>query len=116
MSIEWFIYFADILPNIGGFLGFICGVGMLVLAVVSGFMATYASDNDEPIFSFLRQNKVFKILAALIFCGFLSLIFPSQKTMYLMLGSHYLKNSNMPAKIEQVLNKKLDEYLDEEKK
>jgi hypothetical protein len=38
---------------------------------------------------------------------------PSKSSMYLMLGTAYLQESNLPKKVSQALELKLDEYINE---
>lgn len=115
MNIEAFIYLSSVLPSIGGALTIITVSGLFILSGVAFFIIGQKDYNENGL-DVLKKYRIFKIFFALVFCGFLSCFFPSQKTMYLMLGSHYLKDSNIPSKVELLLNKKLDEYLAEDKK
>lgn len=66
------------------------------------------------------KDKIFyciKTLGITIFIlTFIECFIPSEKTMYLMIGANYLEKSGIPTKVEQVINKKLNEYLLEEVK
>ncbi len=67
-------------------------------------------DKSKPNF-WLKSSIVSVFIASFISC-----FLPSEKTMYLMIGANYLEKSGIPTKVEQVINKKLNEYLLEEVK
>lgn len=109
MSIEWFLYLSDILPC----LGIILGVGALIsfIIIAIGFMGT-CDDEESTIgyINFIKKYIWIPFLAILI-----SILLPSQKTMYLIMGANALKKSDIPSKVERVIDKKLDEFLVEKK-
>lgn len=107
MNIETVIYLADILPKFQGFivLGFL-GLSLSFFGLSFSYIEDYLPIR-KPLF-FTSFFSVFLI--------FISLLMPSEKTIYLMLGANYLKNSTLPSKVEMAIEKKINEYLVESKK
>ena len=106
MSIEWFIYLAEIVPSLGvliGLVGFCCVIygGCSTLAEEAGVAKPYT---DKP--------KLYIITGAVAIA--VGLLFPTQKTMYMMAGAHYgmeALQSETAQKVAKLLNGKLDEEL-----
>lgn len=111
MNAAAYLYLISIITNLNVF--------FIITAVLSGaliflggvtWIESY-SDKDDIV----RGKKYMKIG---IICGlisiFITVFFPSERTMYLMIGANYLEKSGIPTKVEQVINKKLDYYLTEE--
>lgn len=113
MNIELFLYLIDILNGIRLVL-YIALIFSTIIYILHVFFSSHKEDNRESLKKTLKYGNKIKwyYIIMLIFY----LLIPSQKTMYLMMGSHYLKNSQIPSKVEMVLNKKLDEYLIEKEK
>lgn len=115
MSIELVLYLIEILENIGNFLSVIT-----VLLLVSFIFCIIASAIMVEIHVVeWHETTIYKIRNYLWILPFLFLIscfIPSQKTMYMMIGANVIKSSAIPSKVEQAINKKLDEYLSEDKK
>lgn len=114
MNAATLIYLISLFDNLGIFVAIVtvCFLG----AGVAGLIATAAYqgiDDDKSIRCF-RNAKGFFILS--IITGLLCAFIPSEKTMYMMIGARYLQKSNIPSKVEQVINKKLDSYLVEDKR
>jgi len=107
MSIEWVLYWIDILNNLSTAFGFIIAISSL--AIILSAVGCAMAENFEY---FLKIKKyIWMPLLALLIFAFI----PSQKTMYMMVGTKYLKQSKLPEKIELVLQKKLDELLVDKK-
>jgi uncharacterized membrane protein len=105
MSIELILYFIDFLKGVGNFLGgltLIYLLGSIVCAMIAG---GYEEDREQ--FS-AYGKRLFKWFLRI---GILWLFIPSPSTMYMMVGTRYLKDSNLPAKVEKLFNKKIDELL-----
>ena len=111
MNIEFFIYLADVLPGLGCFLSVTGTIGLIVFSIVTFICSRALIEDDQFNISELKKIKLHYIFTVIFLSLFIGAFIPSQKTMYLMLGSSYLKNSTIPTKVEQVLNKKLDEFL-----
>lgn len=108
--LEFLIYLAPTLTSIKYFLLF-----FIVIALIGSIIhyntavEAYTKGNKEiGKFHDVKDRQAFKTFIVLI----IAFVFlPSEKTMYMMLGAHYLKKSDIPQKLELVINKKLDEYL-----
>lgn len=116
MSIEWILYLIDVLvaiDNISAVIFIISLIGFILTGIACITMK--AEESEEYAIKFMKSlfNKALVFL--LLSSSFLIFI-PSKQTMYTILGANYLKKSDLPAKVEAVLNKKLDEYLLEQKK
>jgi heme/copper-type cytochrome/quinol oxidase subunit 2 len=106
MSIELFLYLIDLIASIGIMSCLLFFI--LIIILIVELIKAFNDDDDEGKFKYsTKLKKYFCILAIII------MIIPSEKTMYLMLGSNYLKKSDIPQKVELAINKKLDEYLNE---
>lgn len=114
MSIELFFYLADLFENISSVAAVILifiGISMFFSPIAISLLDDMSWDIEINI----KRIFVYAISTALI-CALIAIITPSKKTMYLMVGAHYLKKSDIPTKVELVINKKLDEYLKGESK
>lgn len=112
MTIEWFLYMADVLGSVKTLTAIVSGIGIACTVVFTIMILVDSKDGDEP--KILKVS--FKFLITFVLIGLFNLFCPSEKTMYMILGTHYLKQSTLPAKIETAIEKKLDEYLHEEQK
>lgn len=113
MGIEVILYLINLIKNIDLFFSVIIGVSILIILFCLFISLIILSDEAgewprTPIYK-IRKYIIIVPIIILISC-----IFPSEKTMYMMIGSHYLKASTIPSKVEQVINKKLDEYLSQD--
>jgi hypothetical protein len=114
MSIELFFYLADVASNIAVFL--------VIFAIIFGFsMAVFFLKAGD---SFDSDSVKFKTLgtrlgiAAIALCS-ISVLIPSKSTMYLMAGASVAKEvaaSETGKRVQELVNKKLDEMLQEKKK
>ncbi len=118
MSIELLLYSIEILSNIDKVLGMAFAFYFVFALIVFGFLFIdrIACYNDDDVKEWYKTLINLKKYTKWYFIPFLTIIIvsifiPSEKTMYMMMGSHYLKKSDLPSKVEMVLNKKLDEYL-----
>lgn len=118
MNIELFLYLTDILGNVQAMLMIFPGVCFFVFGIF--LIALYADcgneDTQAQFVKKIKELKLYKIFYSLLLALLIASIIPTKKTMYLILGANYLKNSELPSKVELLLNKRLDEYLSEEKK
>jgi MFS family permease len=84
-------------------------IGMFIGGVVNA--AVHEEFTGNYIW-FVKKIFWIPLLALLISC-----FIPSQKTMYLMLGANFIKNSTLPSKVELAIEKRIDQYLaDDDKK
>lgn len=106
MSIELLLYFIDLLKGVGNLLE-VMALILLIPSIACAMIAYYGYEEDEEK-AYAYSKRCFKWS---IVIGILSLFIPSQSTMYMMVGTRYLKDSNLPAKVEELFNKKIDELL-----
>lgn len=110
MNIELILYLIDIGINFQ-IVTFIASIIMMVLYFITAFHNSTSFCDNEKI-SYKNHLFASKILTVFIF---ISILVPSKKTMYMMIGAKYLRESNVPEKVQMIINKKLDEYLLENK-
>lgn len=114
MTIELTLYLINLISNIDSILSFLIGVP-LITVIISLIVGAYnlIDSNDDFSDTFFEKTLLLikKYIGWYILIIFISGIFPSEKTMYLMIGANYFKNSALPPKIEMIIEKKLDEYL-----
>lgn len=121
MSLSLILYWINVLANIDTFMKNFFYISLIYL-IISGFITLLNRDiskgNEASILIqkqwFLNPLKYYFWIPCLLLL--ISAFIPSQKTMYLMIGSEYLKNSAIPTKVEIILNKKLDEYISDKPK
>lgn len=114
MSPALIIYLIELIDNFGTLLAIIFILTMVAI-VVLGMSWYMAWDNDDED---MRHNlkKWIKIVGTLLAAvSLLGLVIPSKNSMYLMASAHYLNNSDMPHKVLEVLNSKLDEMISTKK-
>lgn len=119
MNIETVIYFAEVLPSINSAIGIILGlsfiIGFIGIFVIKNIIEDCHNLKDADEW-YTETKKTYllgiKIWIALLF---LCSVIPSERTIYLMLGANYLKNSTLPSKVEMAIEKKIDSYLAAEK-
>lgn len=125
-SMSWFLYLADVIPPIGTALMFVAVGSMIFMFAVAGAavmnddLATkYPSVSKKEAaeadvaFSFLKQGKWWAFIIIIMLVGTL---IPSQKAMYLIMGSEVGEAaiaSEPGQRVQDLINKKLDEYLGE---
>ncbi len=108
MSLSWILYLADVLDSLSCV--FTLGFIILLIAGVAGLivfahMADY-DDDKKPLLKFLNT-----ILKFFIVCLVGVVLIPSSKTIYMILATNYLDKTQIPAKVELIIEKKLDQYL-----
>ena len=110
MNAELTLYTISILGNISNAIAVI-GVLSLLLLIFSLIMRCNEDFDDINIKKYLKLSLI--LLAISVFVG---ILIPDQKTMYMMASTHYLKKSDIPSKVLEILNHKLDEIIKENKK
>lgn len=123
MTIEGWIYLApmfDLLKQISQLYCLLFFLAIVFIGVILGMMRSaigiYGTDYKDFL-SYVKTATYFgkKGLSIFIVSLIVTILTPSEKTIYLMLGAHYLKSSTIPSKVELLINKKLDTYLSEDK-
>lgn len=117
MSVEWVLYFIDVIVKFGSI--FIFGMVFSVIAVICLLMKL----SDDSLGYISEENKLLKAknfknrikICAMIFFGslFFESLIPSQKTMYAMAFAKYSKQSDIPEKVLKVIELKLDDIIKE---
>jgi hypothetical protein len=111
MSIEWVLYFIDVLEKVPLTLSIVSITFFFIVVIHIGAM----------IKSGVRPRNIewlsLAFSVALIFSSIFSYIFiPSEKTMYAIAFAHYSKQSEIPAKVLKAIEVKLDEVIEGVKK
>lgn len=115
MTIEAVIYLIDVSGSVKdtiftlSFFFFVLLGGSLFFGGIESDMGLTKKYTKTYSFGFFCKLK--KYIALPIIAILIASFIPSQKTMYLMLGANYLKNSALPTKVEIAIEKKIDEYL-----
>ena len=113
MSIELVLYIIDILKNISTISGLLMVTsGLILLSILIILMLVIENDeeSEKKLKKISRKMFVIFIISTPI-CIFI----PSEKTLYMMVGSKYLKESGIPKKVHELINQKLDKLLEKDK-
>jgi|SRR6185503_9549953 len=110
MNLVSWLYLTDILHSFDCFLGIVIFTTIVLFCIsIVTFINLDNSKEDEQVEQIiLKSYKKWWVFALIVI---LDLFIPSQKTMYLMLGSSFLSQSNLPSKVSQVLELKLDDII-----
>ena len=111
MNLSTAIYLTELVDNINKSLTILFALGILAI-LISIPIYLCAVDADELEISKITK-KILKKYWVLILMLVISAPIPSKNAMYLMLGSSYLEQSNIPTKVSQALELKLDDYIKE---
>lgn len=109
MSIELFLYLADVIPRVGEFFGVITLIGGLLGGL--GFLPIYVEKMGTPNF---RARYPFILVGFLFITGTCSMLIPSKQTIYMIAGASVAKqalNSSIGQKVQQVIEDQLDEFI-----
>lgn len=118
MSLSALLYLTELLSNINGTLKIIIAI-YVVSCVIVGFFWCISNDgyseeahqaSDQIIKSFFKKSWI------LIICLTIQVMIPSKTTMYMMLASNYLSNSNIPSQVNEILTLKLSDIIKDLKK
>lgn len=112
MSIEMAIYLISVINSFQYILIIIFFI-LLSLSILSAVVGCNEKDDKEKKYVLKGAKNLF-VMALLTL---LPIIFiPNKNEMYAMLTAHYLKQTQIPVKVESLLNKKLDDLINEIKK
>lgn len=112
MNIAISIYLIELLRNINLFLHIILligPIGMFIIGIIYISMLYNDPVHEDP--AILLTKNILKKYWVILIVGAISTFIPSQKSMYFMLGSKYLSQSNIPSKETEILSLKMDEYI-----
>ena len=109
MSIEWFIYLADISCEVKTLLRWV-GVVVAIIGICV-FLATLEHEVNEV--EQTRKSCVKGMVIGVLLVA-IQVFIPSERTIYMMAGAHYgmeALQSETAQKVAKLLNGKLDEEL-----
>lgn len=115
MSVATILYLISVLDSLDNLVGLIIGLIVVGIPVAAIIIVTNVDDDTKRLTT-LKYLYGKSIVITLIFLCLIAVLIPSERTMYLMVGGSYLQRSNIPSKVEQVINEKLDQYLQDERK
>lgn len=109
MNINTALYLADVFDDINGLCVIFLVIGCVALFFLSAIkLVTHESEDvQEALKPFISKWPILVVLAVV---GCLT---PSKNTMYMMMASSYLESTNLPPKVVEALNLKLDKYIGE---
>ena len=113
MTLSTWLYLTGLLSNIDMINSILVTLSCFAFFILIIFyFVLYVNEDDSGKNKF---KEFVKLLSKKWYLFILYIIFacaiPSEKTMYLILGSNYLTSSDVPAKVSKILNLKLDELL-----
>lgn len=125
-SLSWFLYIVDVVGSLGGALSFFTGfmfIAVLTFALYGAanrsFSQSYpelASSKKEAVIAknvFASLPKYIKITIVMVL---FDTLIPSTRTLYMIAGSEFSEDAIMSEtgkRVQDAINKKLDEYLTE---
>lgn len=115
MQLALFLYLTDFIGNVDRVLSFIM-VAYPIILLGFGFAWVLTNDGyieDAHASVVKTQTQVHKKWWVWGLSILLAVAIPTQRTMYLMLGSIYLSESKIPAKVATALELKLDDIIKE---
>lgn len=120
MDISTVLYLIDVLASLSAFSIFFVGVLFVALCLTITFLLEGIAEARKLGTTTRLENskRLFKwLMAGFIFFVVLVVLLPSEKTMYLMLGSssHFNKDA-ISLEVQQEVNEKIEGYLAEDKK
>ena len=114
MNVTWALYFVDVIHSLDTMIGLSWFLYFSALAISGVVGAVSASLDNSPD---NLASKIFKILAKKWWAFALSVVvavaIPDKNTMYLMLGTSMLSTSNIPSKVSEAIELKIDSVIKE---
>lgn len=115
MTITLLLYLVEIIHNLDCLIGLIIGTFFVVLCILSfAWLVTndgYSQEGHEQANNGLKT--LFKYSYIPLILLIINIFVPDQKTMYLMLGTSYLQSTNLPVKVSEAIELKIDSIIDE---
>lgn len=113
MTLTTLLYLTDLLSNIENVSSTLSILYVVALMVTLLFMALSAISEDEGMQ--VRSRKTFNILYdrhwIFLIALTINIVIPSEKTIYLMLGTAYLSDTKIPAQVQEALELKLGDVI-----
>jgi hypothetical protein len=114
MTITTWLYLINIVENINIICGFFFAVLLIfifVMLITAFFYIDYDIKNSTSIDYLIKLKSIFKLLPYMMLIIGINIIIPDKNTMYMMLGSSYLSRSDVPKKVAEIINYKLEDIL-----
>lgn len=102
------IYFIDLLDNLHITLALILSLNIIGLFFL-GFMIW--DDKEDKLFKKLFKKFIFPLIILIPLC----ILIPDKTTMYMMFSLHFINKNDIPDKVLNILNIKLDEIINKSK-
>lgn len=118
MTLLFLLYLTGLLHSIDLILGFSCFIGILSFAITiflwcvsdDGYHKEWHAQIDKLIKFLIKKSWIIIIII------FIDIFIPTKETMYLILGTKYLADSNIPSQVSEILGLKLKDIITELKK
>lgn len=113
MTLAQILYLTEVVSNVGCVIGFIVlifGISTVILSFIWGLTTSMDGYSEDSILTVILK-KIFSKSWVIGLCLLVGTAIPSKETMYLMLGATYLQQSNLPTKVSEVLDLKLDDVI-----
>lgn len=112
MSITLALYFIEILNNVSCIASIIFFTSLVLFLICIGCESVLRNDVPKEE-DFELSKLLIKKWKLSLFLLVLLMIIPCKSTMYLMLGTNYLDNSELPSKVKEALTLKIDNIISE---
>lgn len=114
MKINTALYLTDVAANTDSIFTtiFVFGVILFIVSIVGKIVCADKWIDQNNSFNNL-WTSILKKWWILALISLPPIIIPAKHTMYLMMATTYLQESNLPAKVSKALELKLDKYIDE---
>lgn len=117
MNAATFIYLANLCDGFSVLFTTLIIISVVVLIICTIVIICQINVGVENTIEKTAHNFTLKITKNCLYVFSISFFFgifiPSERTIYLMMGANYLQKSNIPNKVEKIIDKKLDFYLQE---
>ena len=112
MNITFVLYLTEVAININNiFGGAVCFYLLAILVTGFIYIMSRAIEKEPSSMAAKVLTILYKKLWLFLIVVIVSIFVPSKQTMYLMLGANYLQQSNLPIKVSQALELKLDDVI-----
>lgn len=115
MSLTIFLYLASLADHLrlmSALMIFLSGGCATILMI--GYLVSSGEKEQEIIVSMITSAK--RIVYLPILALLITIFIPGETTMYMMMGSSYLSNSQIPSQVSEILNLKLADVIKNLKK
>ena len=117
MNISTALYLVDLINNIDNFLGVISLLGGFGIGISSiGYLICTDKWHDQDGKYKKIWLQILKKSWIVLITMLLTVPLPSKNSMYLMMSVNYIDKTNLPKKLTEALELRIDSYIDELKK